>query len=182
MARELRRALRSGTVAALIGLVVGTGGETAMAFTLSSASFSAGGEIPPQHTCTGANQSPVLSWRDAPPRTKCFALIVDDPDAPAGDWVHWVLYDLPADASQLPQAVPASETPASGGKQGLNDFQKIGYGGPCPPPGKPHRYFFKLYALDAPLNLQPRAGKSEVVRAMEGHVLGHTELVGTYKR
>jgi len=153
-----------------------------MAFTLSSAAFTAGGEIPTLHTCSGVDESPALSWRDAPPATKAFALIVDDPDAPVGTWVHWVLYDLPGNTLQLPQAVPAAETLASGAKQGLNDFRKIGYGGPCPPPGKPHRYFFKLYALDAPTSLTPRAGKADVLRAIEGHVLGAAELIGTYQR
>lgn len=153
-----------------------------MAFTLSSAAFAAGGEIPKLHTCEGADQSPALSWRDVPPAAKAFALIVDDPDAPVGTWVHWVLYDLPGSAVQLPQAVPATETLAGGGNQGLNDFRKVGYGGPCPPPGKPHRYFFKLYALDGPTNLKPRASKAEVLRAIEGHVVATAELIGTYKR
>lgn len=153
-----------------------------MAFILSSPSFAAGGEIPQPHSCTGADQSPALSWQEAPPGTKCFALLVDDPDAPAGTWVHWVLYDLPGDATQLPQAVPTTETLASGARQGMNDFRKVGYSGPCPPPGKPHRYLFKLYALDAPTKLEPRATKGDVMRAIEGHVLAHAELMGTYKR
>lgn len=153
-----------------------------MAFTLSSSAFTAGGEIPALHSCEGSDQSPALSWSDAPPGTKSFALIVDDPDAPAGTWVHWVIYDLPGDATQLPAAVPTTETLTSGAKQGLNDFRKVGYGGPCPPPGKPHRYFFKLYALDAPTTLTPRASKADVLRAIEGHVRGQAELMGTYKR
>jgi Raf kinase inhibitor-like YbhB/YbcL family protein len=157
-------------------------GGTAMAFTLSSASFTAGGEIPRQHTCEGADQSPTLSWSGAPSGTTFFALIVDDPDAPVGTWVHWVLYDLPGDTTQLRQAVPTTETLASGAKQGVNDFRKVGYGGPCPPPGKPHRYFFKLYALDGPSTLKPRASKADVLRAIQGHVLAQAELIGTYKR
>jgi len=170
-------------IVALTALLAGTaGGGAAMAFTLSSASFTAGAEIPRPYTCEGADQSPALSWRDAPPATKSFALIVDDPDAPVGTWVHWVVYDLPGDTTQLPQAVPATPTLASGAKQGTNDFRKVGYGGPCPPPGKAHRYFFKIYALDAPTNLQPRANKADVMRAIDGHVLAHAELMGTYQR
>jgi len=157
-------------------------GGTAMAFTLSSTAFKAGGEIPRQHTCEGADLSPPLSWTGSPGGTQRFALIVDDPDAPVGTWVHWVLYDLPADSTQLPQSVPAAETLPSGAQQGTNDFRKVGYGGPCPPPGKPHRYFFKLYALDAPTALKPRATKADVLRAIDGHVLGQAELMGTYKR
>lgn len=153
-----------------------------MAFTLSSTAFKAGAEIPKQYTCDGADLSPALSWSGAPAGTKCFALIADDPDAPVGTWIHWVLYDLPSTAAELPQGVPADDTLASGARNGVNDFRKAGYGGPCPPPGKPHRYFFKLYALDAPTNLKPRATKADVLRAIEGHVLGQAELMGTYKR
>jgi Raf kinase inhibitor-like YbhB/YbcL family protein len=153
-----------------------------MAFVVKSASFAAGGEIPTQHTCEGADQSPPLVWNGAPSGTRCFALIVDDPDAPVGTWVHWVLYDLPGDATELPATLPATGTLANGARQGVNDFRKIGYGGPCPPPGKPHRYVFKLYALDAPTSLKPGASKAELLRAIEGHVLAHTELMGTYKR
>lgn len=157
-------------------------GGAATPFTLTSPAFSAGAPIPRQHACDGADQSPPLAWRGAPAGTNRFALIADDPDAPVGTWVHWVIYDLPADTQQLAAGVAATDTLAGGAKQGLNDFRKIGYGGPCPPPGKPHRYFFKLYALDAPTNLQPRATKADVVRAIKGHVLGEAELMGTYQR
>jgi len=153
-----------------------------MALTLSSPAFQAAAEIPKLHTCDGADVSPPLRWSGAPAGTKSFALIADDPDAPVGTWVHWVLYDLPADTTQLPQGVPKDETIAGGAKQGTNDFRRVGYGGPCPPPGRPHRYFFKLYALDAPTNLKPRATKAEVLRAIEGHVLVQAELMGTYGR
>ncbi len=153
-----------------------------MALTLSSSAFKPGGEIPRQFTCEGADQSPALSWSGAPAGTKGFALIADDPDAPMGTWVHWVLYDLPGDSTELPTGVPADDTLRNGAKQGTNDFRKTGYGGPCPPPGKPHRYFFKLYALDAPTHLRPRATKAEVLKAIDGHVLGQAELIGTYKR
>jgi hypothetical protein len=157
-------------------------GGTAMALTLSSSAFKPGGEIPKQYTCEGADVSPALQWAGAPAGTKSFALIADDPDAPVGTWVHWVVYDLPGDATALPQGIPTKDTLAGDGKQGVNDFRKVGYGGPCPPPGKPHRYFFKLYALDAPTNLKPRASKAEVLRAIEGHVLAQAELMGMYRR
>ncbi len=153
-----------------------------MALTLSSTAFKPGGEIPRQYTCEGADQSPALSWSGAPTGTKAFALSADDPDAPVGTWVHWVVYDLPPSATGLPQGVPIQDTVPGGGTQGTNDFRKAGYGGPCPPPGKPHRYFFKLYALDQSTQLKPRATKAEVLRAVEGHVLAQAELMGTYKR
>jgi len=153
-----------------------------MALTLTSPAFSSGGEIPKVHTCDGADRSPALRWSDVPAGTKGFALIADDPDAPVGTWVHWVLYDLPGTATELPQAVVPAETLADGGKQGVNDFRKTGYGGPCPPPGKPHRYFFRLYALDAATGLRPRATKADVLQAIEGHVLEQAELMGTYQR
>ena len=103
-------------------------------------------------------------------------------DAPVGTWVHWVLYDLPITATDVAENVPALETLSSGAKQGINDFKRVGYGGPCPPPGKPHRYYFKLYALDAALLLKPRATKQELVRAMDGHILAEARLSGTYQR
>jgi Raf kinase inhibitor-like YbhB/YbcL family protein len=163
----------------LVGLAAG---GTAMAFTLSSPALVAGEEIPKLHTCQGADQSPALSWHGAPAGTKQFALIVDDPDAPVGTWVHWVVYGVPNSTTELPQAVPPSETLADGARQGLNDFGKVGYGGPCPPPGKPHRYFFKIYALDASIHLKPRASKADLLRAIEGHILGRAELMATFKR
>jgi Raf kinase inhibitor-like YbhB/YbcL family protein len=154
-----------------------------MALTLTSTAFDLGTEIPKRHTCEGADRSPALKWTGAPAGTKSFALIADDPDAPVGTWVHWVVYDLPADTSELPEAVPTTETlSGGGGRQGTNDFRKTGYGGPCPPPGKPHRYFFKLYALDTLTNLKPRATKGDVLRSIEGHVLAQAELMGTYRR
>jgi len=159
-----------------------TTGGAAMALTLTSTAFQAGAEIPSRHTCEGKDRSPALNWTGAPAGTKSYALIADDPDAPVGTWVHWVVYDLPADATELAEGLPTSDILPGGGKQGKNDFRKIGYGGPCPPPGKPHRYFFKLYALDAPTNLKPRATKADVLAAIEGHVLAQAELMGTYRR
>jgi len=153
----------------------------AMAFTLASASFSKDGPIPKKFSCDGPDVSPELSWTDAPGGTKSFALIVDDPDAPAGTWTHWVLFDLPASTSSLPEGVPKIDEVPSAGRQGRNDFRKIGYGGPCPPPGKPHHYYFRLYALDQMLNLKPGCSRTEVENAMKNHILGKAEVVGTYQ-
>ncbi len=158
--------------------------DKAMALTISTTAFAAGGAIPVRHTCDGEDVSPDLKWADPPAGTKAFALIVDDPDAPVGTWVHWVAYDLPADTRSLPQGVPKDETlkQPTGAKQGRNDFGRIGWGGPCPPPGKPHRYFFRLYALDAPLDLPAGVERREVDRAIQGHVLAKAEMYGTYAR
>ncbi|HEU5261309.1 MAG TPA: YbhB/YbcL family Raf kinase inhibitor-like protein [Gemmatimonadales bacterium] len=155
-----------------------------MALALTSTAFREGSPIPVKHTCDGADVSPALSWGGTPRGTAAFAVIANDPDAPAGTWVHWVLYDLPGSAVQLPENVPKTDTlPDLGGAiQGRNDFRRTGYGGPCPPPGPAHRYFFKLYALDAHLKLGPGATKQEVEAAMKGHVLGTAQLVGTYAR
>ena len=152
-----------------------------MAFTLQSSAFQNGGDIPKKFTCEATDISPELAWGGAPEKTQSFALIADDPDAPMGTWVHWVIYDLPPNTTKLSEGVPKQEQAASG-TQGKNDFGKIGYGGPCPPPGKPHRYFFKLYALDGKLNLKPGARKAELETAMKGHVLAQAELVGKYGR
>jgi len=149
---------------------------------ISSAAFAAGEMIPKKFTCDGPDASPKLNWTEPPAKTQGFALIMDDPDAPAGTWVHWVLFDLPADARELAEEVAKQEQLANGARQGRNDFGKIGYGGPCPPPGNPHRYFFKLYALDAKLNMKAGATKADVERAMRGHILAHAELVGRYAR
>ncbi len=149
---------------------------------LSSSAFQPGGDIPREFTCEGADESPELSWSGAPPGTKSFALIADDPDAPAGTWVHWVIFDLPPETQHLPRGVPKQAELQGGGRQGNNDFDRVGYGGPCPPPGKPHRYFFKLYALDTPLNLKAGATKRDLERAMRGHILAQAELMGRYKR
>jgi Raf kinase inhibitor-like YbhB/YbcL family protein len=149
---------------------------------LTSSAFQAGSKIPAQYTCQGADTSPPLSWTDPPSRTQSFVLIMDDPDAPSGTWVHWVVYNLPGTVRSLPENVPKQESLPSGGSQGVTSFEKVGYGGPCPPPGNPHRYFFKLYALDAKLSLKPGASKQAVENAMKGHVLAKTELVGNFGR
>lgn len=155
-----------------------------MAFSVTSPAFREGSAIPVKHTCDGADVSPPLAWTAAPAATAAFALIVDDPDAPAGTWVHWVLYNLPGAALGVPESLAKSDQlPNLGGAlQGRNDFRRAGYGGPCPPPGPAHRYLFKLYALDAPLGLKAGASKADVERAMRGHVLGTAQLMGTYAR
>src|SRR5437660_8779490 len=153
-----------------------------MAPHITSPDFSQGEVIPKKFTCDAQDVSPKLEWKGPPANTESFALIVDDPDAPAGTWVHWVLYDIPAGARELPEHVPGQEQLASGARQGRNDFGKIGYGGPCPPPGKPHRYFFKLYALDTKLNLKSGVTKAELERAMKSHILAQAELIGKYGR
>ena len=153
-----------------------------MKMEVTSSAFQAGQKIKTKYTCEGADISPPLQWSGVPAGTKGLALICDDPDAPAGTWVHWVLYDLPITATDLAVNVPALETLPSGAKQGINDFKRVGYGGPCPPPGKPHRYYFKLYALDAALLLKPRATKQELLRAMDGHILAEARLSGNYQR
>jgi Raf kinase inhibitor-like YbhB/YbcL family protein len=159
----------------------GEGGKQ-MAMKLTSSAFAQGERVPEKHTGDGADVSPPLAWGGAPAGTKAFVLICDDPDAPVGTWVHWVLYDLPPDTRALPEGVPAAKTVPGGAAQGVNDFRKLGYGGPAPPPGKPHRYFFKLYAVKAPTGLEPGATKQQVLKAIEGRVLAQAELMGTYSR
>jgi Raf kinase inhibitor-like YbhB/YbcL family protein len=152
-------------------------------FQLSSTAFSSGASIPRQFTCDGTNLSPQLSWTGAPSTTQSFALIMDDPDAPAGTWVHWVLYDVPFNTHELAENIPTRQELSDGTRQGRNDFSKIGYGGPCPPPGNAHRYFFKLYALDSKrLNLRLGASKTDLEHAIQGHILAQTELAGRYNR
>lgn len=148
---------------------------------LISPVFHSQGSIPPQYTCDGQDLSPPLRWDDVPTATQSLALICDDPDAPGRTFVHWVVFNLPADCRSLPEGVPNTPTLSEGGSQGINDFGKLGYGGPCPPRGS-HRYFFKLYALDRVLNLQPGATKSQVTAAMQDHILAEAELMGYYER
>ena len=145
-------------------LIIFLKGGIAMSFELKSQSFVDSGTIPTKHTCDGPDLSPLLEWNGVPEGTMTFALIVDDPDAPVGTWVHWVLYNLPGDIRKLPEEVPANETTNQGASQGVNDFRKIGYGGPCPPSGKPHRYFFKLYALDKKVDHHPGQAKKNLLR------------------
>jgi Raf kinase inhibitor-like YbhB/YbcL family protein len=152
------------------------------ALLIHSEDFTGNEPIPVAYTCSGENRSPQLSWSGMPAATKTLALIVRDPDAPIGSYVHWVLFDLPANVSGLPEAVPALPSIAQGGMQGRNGSGKIGYQGPCPPPGPTHHYHFRLYALDRSLNLTPDATAAEVEAALAGHVVAAGELVGTFAR
>jgi Raf kinase inhibitor-like YbhB/YbcL family protein len=149
---------------------------------LSSPAFTEGFAVPREFTADGQNASPPLSWAEPPEGAKSFALVCDDPDAPRGTWVHWVLWNLPADLRELAPGVPPEATLANGARQGTNDFKRIGYGGPAPPPGKPHRYFFKLYALDAILPLAAGATKDQLLEAMRDHHLAEGKLMGVYGR
>jgi Raf kinase inhibitor-like YbhB/YbcL family protein len=153
-----------------------------MTITLESAAFREGETIPREYTGDGKDISPPLRWPAAPEGAKSFALICDDPDAPRGTWVHWVLYNLPGDVREVGPEVPPREVLANGARQGKNDFGRIGYGGPAPPRGKPHRYFFKLYALDRALDLAAGATKDQLLAAMKGHVLAEGQLMGKYGR
>jgi Raf kinase inhibitor-like YbhB/YbcL family protein len=175
--------------ALLGGWIAGCGaghGESAkekpMSIEITSAAFAEGQPVPAKYTCQGRNLSPPLKWTGAPANTKSFALIADDPDAPVGDWVHWVLFNLTPATTELAEDMPQSQYLPGGARQGMNDFHRLGYGGPCPPPGKPHRYFFKLYALDTILDLKPGASKQDLLGAMEGHLLAQGQLMGTYQR
>jgi hypothetical protein len=149
---------------------------------LKTTSFTPGGFIPKRFTCEAANVSPALAWTDPPPGTRSFAIIEDDPDAPSGTFVHWLVYDLPAAYRRLPEGLSTNEQLPGGERQGTNDFSRTGYAGPCPPPGRPHRYFIRLYALDVKLDLRPAATRKELEAAMQGHILAQAELMGRFQR
>ncbi len=151
-----------------------------MAFMLTSTAFAHEAGIPARHTCDDADLSPELAWTDPPPATQSFAMIMDDPDAPAGTWVHGVIYDLPPNNRSLGEGV-TGDSDLGGGSHGRNSWGRTDYGGPCPPSGT-HRYFFRLYALDVALGLEPGATKEALLDAMEGHILAQAELMGTYAR
>lgn len=153
-----------------------------MALSITSTAFKDGKRIPKKYTCEGDDISPALDWTDVPPEAKSLALIMDDPDAPMGVFTHWVLFNLPSDLSSLDEAQATGEKLGNGAIHGINDFGRTGYGGPCPPPGPTHRYFFAIYALDISLSLKPRSTKQQVLTAMKGHVLTEARLVGTYSR
>lgn len=156
------------------------GGEE-MAFELTSTAFTNGQAIPRKYTCDGDDISPPLEWANEPQGTLSLALIADDPDAPVGTWVHWVLYNVPAGTHTLPESVPPDAELSDGRRHGKNSWGRTGYGGPCPPGGT-HRYFFKLYALDTVLDLGSGASKEQLLSAMEGHIVAQAELMGTYRR
>lgn len=150
--------------------------------TITSSSFEPGREIPMKYTCDGDDISPGLAWDGVPEGTETFALIMDDPDAPGRVFTHWVIYNIPGWRKELPEGVPAEKIVKKGCSQGLNDFRMAGYGGPCPPPGKPHHYRFHLYALDGVLDVPSGVSKNGVLAAMKGHVLAESEIIGLYGR
>jgi hypothetical protein len=156
--------------------------DSAASFAIISTAFPNGAQVPRRYTCDGADLSPAFAWHGAPDGTQSLALIADDPDAPGGTWTHWLLWNIPAKATLLPEDQPKVESLDNGARQGSNDFRRIGYGGPCPPPGKPHRYFFKLYALDARLDLKAGASRSDLELALKPHVLAQAQWIGTYGR
>ncbi len=150
-------------------------------FNLTSSAFQNGSAIPERYTCSGLNRSPALAWKGAPEATRSFALIVSDPDAPSGTFIHWVLYNIASNVEQLPEAAATSASPG-GAEQGLNGRGELGYTGPCPPPGRVHHYHFRLYALDKTVELKPGATADQLETVLKEHVLGVAELVGTFKR
>ncbi len=152
-----------------------------MGITVTSPAFEWMKAIPSKYTCDGADVSPPLAWQGVPEGARSIVLICDDPDAPAGTWVHWVCYDIPPTVDSLAENQPKADTLACGGKQGMTDFRRVGYGGPCPPGGT-HRYFFKVYALDTMLNLPAGNTQTDIEKAMKGHVKAQGELVGVYSR
>ena len=152
-----------------------------MEINVTSSAFQEGGMIPATYTCDGRDISPPLAWEDVPEGCKSLALISDDPDAPVGTWVHWVMYNIPPETRGLPENVPMDKVLSDGSKQGMTDFRRVGYGGPCPPSGT-HRYFFKIYALDVQPDLDAGATKKQLLTAMEGHILAEGQLMGKYKR
>jgi Raf kinase inhibitor-like YbhB/YbcL family protein len=166
---------------ALASVVLATLLAGGVSMELKSQAFQSGELIPAKYTCDGPDISPPLSWSDPPAGTKSFALISDDPDAPVGTWVHWVIWNIPVSARSLEENLPKKESLPNGAKQGTTDFRRIGYGGPCPPSGT-HRYFFKLYALDTTLNLPATTTKKDLEKAMQGRILAQAELIGKYRR
>jgi Raf kinase inhibitor-like YbhB/YbcL family protein len=149
---------------------------------INSDSFTPGGKIPIEYTCDSVNISPPLGWSDIPSDTKSFVLICDDPDAPSGIWSHWIIFNIPKEKTNLSQDIAKIGALGDGTVQGINDFGNVGYGGPCPPPGKPHRYFFKLYALDTVLALGENATRDDILRAIKVHIIAEAETFGIYGR
>ena len=157
-------------------------GALKMAITITSAAFNDGAVIPKKYSCEGEDISPPLAWTGVPAGTKSLALILDDPDAPMGTWTHWVLWGLPPSTTGLPEGLPKDATLAGGAQQGKNSWPRTGYNGPCPPPGKPHRYYFKLYALDIEPALADNTNKGGLESAIKDHILAQAQLMGTYAR
>ena len=154
--------------------------ESETEMTLTSTAFQEGGSIPQEYSCDGVDISPLLQWSNVPDGVQSFALIMDDPDAPVGTWIHWVIYNIPGDKDSLQEAIPSDANLGDGSKQGVNSWEEVGYGGPCPPIGEQHRYYFKLYALDEMLDLPIGLTKTELLNAMDGHVVAQAELMGLY--
>lgn len=165
----------------LIFILIFINGEDKMSFKITSSAFNDGEMIPSKFTCDGENISPPLGWSDIPEGTKSLALINDDPDAPIGDWVHWIVFNIPPEIKELKEAASNKKLLPKGAIEGLNDWNRIGYGGPCPPSGV-HRYFFKLYALDLVLSLKEGATKKQLLDAMKGHIKATAQLIGKYQR
>ncbi len=157
-------------------------GKPAPELQVESSAFRAGEAIPTRYTCDGEDLSPALSWSEPPAGSQSLAVLCDDPDAPVGIWVHWVLFNIPPTTRSLPEGVPADPVVAEVGTQGSNSWHRLGYGGPCPPAGSTHRYYFKVYALDTRLALQAGADKQAVEKAMKGHILAEGQLMGRYSR
>jgi Raf kinase inhibitor-like YbhB/YbcL family protein len=184
----IRRKLLPAAIGSVTAIVFAATGsvlhppETHRQMEISSSAFKNGQPIPRQYTCDEKNISPPLAWDGAPANAQSLVLIVDDPDAPTGVWTHWVMFDLPADGSGLPENAAKTKFASRNAKQGVNDFKNIGYDGPCPPGGKQHRYFFKIYALDIALGLSPGASRKAVEAAMTKHILAQGQLMGTYQR
>lgn len=157
-------------------------GATDMAMSIMSPAFTDGSAIPKKYSCDGSDLSPPLSWTGVPANAKSLTLIMDDPDAPMGTWVHWVMWNIPPNMTSLPEGISKDGSLSDGSKQGKNSWPKTGYGGPCPPTGKPHRYFFKLYALDTLLTISENANSATLQNAMSGHVIAQAQTMGTYGR
>jgi Raf kinase inhibitor-like YbhB/YbcL family protein len=184
---QMRRILAAGLIAALGLMLYGCREQSKaegkhMTLELVSSAFSEGDFIPAKYTGDGDNVSPPLKWTEPPATTKSFALVMDDPDAPMGTWVHWVIYMIPPSVLELPEGMAKKETVLDGVRQGRNSGGSIGYDGPAPPKGKPHRYYFKLYALDDVITLKPGASKEELMKAIQGRVVEETKLMGRYQR
>jgi Raf kinase inhibitor-like YbhB/YbcL family protein len=168
-------------VLAAAAILIAPNGWAQSKMEIGTTAFTPGGSIPPKYTCSGEDTSPPLSIRGVPGSAKTLALIVDDPDAPSGTFVHWVVYNLPPGTTRIDAGVKASKTMPGGGAQGRNDFGRTGYGGPCPPPGSPHHYRFRLFALNSQITPSSDTGP-EVEQAIQGHVVTSAEMVGTFGR
>jgi Raf kinase inhibitor-like YbhB/YbcL family protein len=170
-------------LAVFSGCIAGHKEENIMEkISISIDAFSAGDSIPDEYTCKGKNVSPAISWSGVTASTKSLALIMDDPDAPGGTFVHWVLFNIPAEMKNLSKGIPETKILPDGSRQGKTDFDRMGYDGPCPPPGKPHRYYFRIYALDKIIDLQPGATRAELEKEMKGHILAKGESMGIFSR